>query len=159
MRARAKKEKSGIGGGPEESLRWVEGYERIADMAAHLPQTRLVYVADREADLMRWMLWAQDLGLPADWLVRALRNRCLPDGQKPWQHTHAGVAVGEIARETDAPAGVKPIEWHLLTTREANTLADAVELIDWYRARREIEILFNVLKKCLQGRSTSIRFD
>jgi hypothetical protein len=35
----------------------------------------------------------------------------------------------------------------LLTNREAGTLAAAaVELIDWYRARWEIEILFNVLK-------------
>jgi hypothetical protein len=34
----------------------------------------------------------------------------------------------------------------LLTSREAGTLAAAVELIDWYRARWEIEILFNVLK-------------
>ncbi|MFV8612066.1 IS4 family transposase, partial [Ralstonia pseudosolanacearum] len=45
-----------------------------------------------------------------------------------------------------APAGVKPIEWRLLTNREATTLHEAIELIDWYRARWEIEILFNVLK-------------
>ena len=51
-----------------------------------------------------------------------------------------------VAREFDAPAGVKPIEWHLLTNREATTLQQAIELIDWYRARWEIEILFNVLK-------------
>lgn len=40
---------------PKGSLRGVEGCERIADMAAHLPQTRLLYVADREADLMPLM--------------------------------------------------------------------------------------------------------
>ena len=51
-----------------------------------------------------------------------------------------------VAREFDAPAGVKPIEWRLLTNREATTLADAIELIDWYRARWEIKMLFNVLK-------------
>jgi hypothetical protein len=34
----------------------------------------------------------------------------------------------------------------LLTNREATTLQQAIELIDWYRARWEIEILFNVLK-------------
>ncbi|MET2544713.1 IS4 family transposase, partial [Ralstonia pseudosolanacearum] len=37
-------------------------------------------------------------------------------------------------------------EWRLLTNREATTLHEAIELIDWYRARWEIEILFNVLK-------------
>lgn len=186
MWAREKKDKSGIRGGPKESLRWIEGYERIAEMAAHLPATRLVYVADREADLMPLMLRAQELGAPADWLVRASHNRCLPDGEKLWQHTGAGTPIGEIsfamaarhgvkaravrqqlwvrkvdlpagkgktvsatcliAREIDAPAGVKPIEWRLLTNRGAGTLAAAVELIDWYRARWEIEILFNVLK-------------
>jgi len=36
--------------------------------------------------------------------------------------------------------------WRLLTNREISTLAEAVELIDWYCARREIEIYFHVLK-------------
>jgi hypothetical protein len=186
MWAREKKDKFGIRGGPKESLRWSEGYERIAEMAATLPDTRLVYVADREADLVPLMLRAQELGTPADWLVRAQHNRCLPEGEKLWQHTGAGEPVGEIsfamaarhgvkartvrqqlwvrkvelpagkgktvsatciiAREIDAPVGAKPIEWRLLTNREAGTQAAAVELIDWYRARWEIEILFNVLK-------------
>ena len=186
MWAREKKDTSGIRGGPKESLRWIEGYERIAEMVESLPATRLVYVADREADLMPLMLRAQELGTPADWLVRASHNRCLPDGEKLWQHAGAGEPVGEvsfamaarhgvkartvrqqlwvrrvqlmagkdktvsatciIAREVEAPPGTKPIEWRLLTNRDATTLAAAVELIDWYRARWEIEILFNVLK-------------
>jgi len=33
----------------------------------------------------------------------------------------------------------------LLTNREANTPEAVVELIDWYRARWEIETLFDVL--------------
>jgi hypothetical protein len=70
MWAREKKDKFGKRGGPKESLRWIEGYERIAEMAAGLPGTRLVYVADREADLMPLMLRAQELGTPADWLAR-----------------------------------------------------------------------------------------
>lgn len=51
-----------------------------------------------------------------------------------------------VAREIDAPAGVKPIEWRLLTNRNAASAAEVAELIDWYRARWEIEMLFNVLK-------------
>lgn len=68
-------------------------------MAAEIPDTRLVYVADREADLRAMMARAQALGIPADWLVRAKHNRCLPDGdgEKLWAHTTAGVALGEIA--------------------------------------------------------------
>lgn len=155
-------------------------------MAVHLSDTRLVYVADREADLMPLMLRAQELCTPADWLVRAAHNRCLPDGDKLWEHTVADAPIGEIsfamaarsdvkartvrqqlwvrrvelragkgqtvcatciiAREIDAPAGTKPIEWRLLTNRQAGALTEAIELIDWYRARWEIEILFDVLK-------------
>ncbi len=37
------------------------------------------------------------------------------------------------AREFDAPAGIKPIEWRLLSNREATTSQEAIELIDWYR--------------------------
>ncbi len=74
MWARQKKDKFGMRGGPNESLRWIDGHERIADMAAHLPQMRLVYVADREADLMPLMLRAQELGLPTAWY--ALRTPC-----------------------------------------------------------------------------------
>ena len=46
-----------------ESARWIEGYERVAERAAQLPDTRLVYVADRESDIIALMLRAQDLGI------------------------------------------------------------------------------------------------
>ena len=42
---------------------------------------------------------------------------------------------------------MKPIEWRLLTNRTAETLEAVAELIDWYRARWEIELLFLVLKE------------
>lgn len=66
MWAREKKDKTGARR-LKESLRWIEGYERIAEMAAQLPDTRLLYVADRDADLVPLMLHAQILGGPADW--------------------------------------------------------------------------------------------
>jgi hypothetical protein len=171
---------------PKESTRWIEGYERVAEMATAVPATRLVYVADREADLVELMRRAQELGTPADWLVRAKHNRCLPEGEKLWAHTCAGEPLGEIvftlgsrhgqkarevrqqlwarqvkipaakigpvavtcivAREIDAPAGTKPVEWRLLTNRAAPKTADVVELIEWYRARWEIEMFFNIVK-------------
>ena len=188
MWAREERDADGVRPGQKESRRWVEGYERIAEMAAHMPDTRLVYLADREADMVEMMRRACDLGTPADWLVRAKHNRCLPDedGEKLWAHTTNGAALGEItftmpargtqksrsvrqqlwaraveisdgkrgrikatcivAREVDAPKGVKPLEWRLLTNRTASTADQVVELIDWYRARWEIEIYFHVLK-------------
>lgn len=56
------KDATGQRGGPKDSLRWIEGYERIAEIAVDMPGTRLVYVADREADLMPLMGQAQELG-------------------------------------------------------------------------------------------------
>jgi hypothetical protein len=172
----------------KESQRWVEGYERVAEQAVNLPGTRLVYVADREADMMEMMLRAHQLDTPADWLVRAKHDRCLADGEgkRLWAATTADMPLGEIcftmdgrgkqkaravrqqlwakrvelrdgkkgkievtcivAREVGAPAGIKPVEWRLLSNRRADTLEQVCELIDWYRARWEVEIYFNVLK-------------
>jgi hypothetical protein len=45
-----------------------------------------------------------------------------------------------IATEINAPAGETPIEWRLLTNREVNDFAAGAELVDWYRARWEIEL-------------------
>lgn len=186
MWAREKKDPSGKRGGLKESVRWVEGYERIAEMAQDMPDARLVYVADREADLMPLMRRAAELGTPADWLVRAAHNRCLADGGKLWDCTTAAAPIGEIsftmasrhgvqerqvrqqlwarridlaagksesltvtcivAREINAPPGTKPVEWRLLTNRQAVSLDEVNELIDWYRARWEIEMLFDILK-------------
>ena len=52
-----------------------------------------------------------------------------------------------IACEINAPEGVTPVLWRLLTNRPASTLEAAIELIDWYRARWEIELFFLVLKE------------
>lgn len=188
MWTREKRGNDGVRPGQKESRRWVEGYERVAEQAAEMPGTRLVYVADREADMVEMMRRARELGTPADWLVRAKHDRCLADGEgiKLWDATTSGAPLGEIsftiggrekqkvrevrqqlwarpvligdgkkgkieatcivAREVGTPAGVKPVEWRLLTSRTAETLEQASELIDWYRARWEIEIYFNVLK-------------
>ena len=186
MWARESKDAQGHRAGPLESTRWIEGYERVAELAATMPETRLVYVADREADIVALMARANDLGHPADWLIRSCHNRALPDGSKLWANVTTGEPLGSIrftlasrygqkarevrqllwakrvsipdgrgafievssvvAREVDAPPDVKPVEWRLLTNRELQTFSAATELIDWYRARWEIELFFHVLK-------------
>ncbi len=188
MWARQLKDADGRRPGAKESLRWIEGYKRVAAMAAEMADTRLVYVADRESDIVDLMRCAQDLGTPADWLVRAQHNRCLPEGQKLWSYAQAGEPLGEmvftmasrqgqkarpvrqqlwarrleipagktgsvevtciVASEIGAPEGVTPVQWRLLTNREAPTLAEVIELIDWYRARWEIEMFFDYLSFC-----------
>jgi len=86
--AREKKDASGRRGGPKESLRWIEGYERLAEVAPHLCATRLVYVADREADMMSLMMRAHELGTPVDWLVRAAHNRAGTRRETVGAHLH-----------------------------------------------------------------------
>jgi hypothetical protein len=54
----------------KESIRWVEGYERVAEIATTMPATRLVDMADREGDIRALMERAAALGHPADWLIR-----------------------------------------------------------------------------------------
>jgi hypothetical protein len=68
----------------------------VTEAAVTMPGTRLVYVADREADILGLMQRAQALETPADWLVRSQHNRCLPAGGKLWAKVRAGEALGEI---------------------------------------------------------------
>jgi hypothetical protein len=50
-------------------------------------------------------------------------------------------------REIDAPAGVEPILWRLLTTHVVDEAAMAWQVIDWYRQRWTIEQFFRTLKQ------------
>ena len=174
-------------GGVRESLRWVESYERIAEQARSLPETRHVCVGDRESDMLSLLVKARDLDYPADYLVRCQHNRTLPEGDTLWERVMASAPLGAvrfelpagrgrqarrveqalhvqrvsladrqggtleltclIATEIDPPAGVKPVTWRLLTNRQVADLAQACELIDWYRARWEVELFFLVLKE------------
>ncbi|CAP64009.1 transposase, IS4 family [Cupriavidus taiwanensis] len=79
------------------------------------------------ARAVRQQVWAQRVALP-DAAGGVVSATCI------------------VAREVDPPAGVKPIEWRLLSNREVNDLDAAAQLIDWYRARWEVELFFHVLK-------------
>lgn len=51
-----------------------------------------------------------------------------------------------IATEIDAPKGVKPIEWILLTSLPMDTCEQSLQVIEWYLCRWQIEIFFKILK-------------
>ena len=188
MWARKPKDANGQRGDINESVRWIESYERLAERAAELGQTRLVQVGDRESDILGLMTRAHALGWPVDVLVRSQHNRVLADKKYLWDEVDGEPVLGEIqftlgardgrkprvvrqqlrakrmrlghgksaegaiemtcvvATEIDAPPGFKPVCWRLLTNRVASTADQAIELIEWYRARWEIEMFFNVLK-------------
>jgi hypothetical protein len=79
-----------------ESLRWTEGYARVAELAASLPGTRLVYMGDREADLRGLVDLAAESGHAADYLVRAKHDRVLEDGGKLRAEVGRQVPLGEV---------------------------------------------------------------
>lgn len=49
--------------------------------------------------------------------------------------------------ETAAPEGVEPLHWLLLTTHAVNSVAEAWQIVTWYKQRWVIEQLFRVMKK------------
>lgn len=51
-----------------------------------------------------------------------------------------------FAEEIDPPPGQDPITWLLLTSREVKSFEDAVQLLEYYLARWEIEVFHRVLK-------------
>lgn len=52
-----------------------------------------------------------------------------------------------LVREDNPPAGVdEPIEWLLLTNTPVETFADAVQVVQWYCTRWQIEVYHKVIK-------------
>jgi Transposase DNA-binding/Transposase Tn5 dimerisation domain len=70
---------------------------------------------------------------------------------RPPQHRKAeglpAVALWAVqVQEVEPPVGVEPIEWLLLTTVAVQTVADAIERVEWYACRWGIEVWHRILK-------------
>lgn len=85
----------------KESLRWVEGYKKVANLQGQVGESRLVYVADRDSDLFE-LFEAADQG-PADWLIRAAQDRAVQGGGLLWEKVGQSPSLGKV--EFDLPAG------------------------------------------------------
>ncbi len=79
----------------KESMRWLEGFERCAELALTLPETRLVYVADRECDIHEFMARARRQP-QMDWLIRAAQNRKLAEGDTLWERLAHTPIQGDV---------------------------------------------------------------
>jgi len=76
-------------------------------------------------------------------MVTVKRPKSAPDRREPRTLTLGLVEV----REAVAPKGAgKPLLWHLLTTRPVATLADAQQVVRFYRLRWRIEEVFRLMK-------------
>jgi len=134
----------------KDSMRWLEGFARGAELAARRPDPRLVYVADRECDMHECRVRAQRVpGI--DWLIRATHNRCLAEGDTLWDRLAQAPVLGEVTftrparpnrpsrpvvltvraeRVTPHPQGGKPVTVTALRAREESPPA-GVEPLDW----------------------------
>jgi hypothetical protein len=65
---------------------------------------------------------------------------------KRYKHAPAMPVWVVFALEQDAPPGVKPLEWLLLTTLPVTTFEQAIEKLIWYTRRWGIEVLHRTLK-------------
>ena len=64
----------------KESFRWLKGYRLACELAAECPRTRIVSVADREADIYDIFVDAQQqTGPRADYIIRAKEDRSTPE--------------------------------------------------------------------------------
>lgn len=184
----------------KESYRWVRGYKKANKLSKAIPDTRFVYIADREGDIYDiYHETKQEFShSAADWLIRATFDRSTLDEEHPENRkklkasVKATSSVGKvtftvssgrsrkkrevtqdvfikqvtlvpprekakagftsvkitaiIATETNPPPGEKAIEWVLLTSMPVFNLEAALQIIQWYLCRWQIEIYFKVLK-------------
>ena len=71
--------------------------------------------------------------------------------QRPRDHRASAlpptIAINVVfAWEAHPPAGETPVEWWLATTEPIDTVADVLQVVEWYRTRWLIEELFKCLK-------------
>lgn len=175
----------------KESYKWLKSVQAAARVQARCPNTTVVSVGDREADIFELFDLARTLPHAPELLVRAEQNRVLTAEQgKLWEHlarqpiagyqhlqvprrnrrparvakmaiSYARVALkappikGPLkpvtlwavwARELEAPKGVEPLDWMLLTTCAVERFEQATEKIAWYAARWGIEVYHRTLK-------------
>lgn len=176
----------------KESVRWVDGFANVNELAERLPDTDLVYIADREGDIYDLFVEAPCPEHGADWLVRVQhQQRLLADGGKLRPILDAAPVLTEItfgrpasngrrartvsqqikvvrvtlkapsrpdrclsdttvtallATEPNPPADEDPLDWVLLTNLTVETPEQAIEKLQWYLARWQIEVFFRILK-------------
>lgn len=179
----------------KESFKWVKGFRALAEVQKLCPQTRLISVGDREADIYELFQEACGDSPRPGLLVRAEHDRLRAEGEEhlwPWVEQQAAAGVQEIrvprrgaqaarvarlevryapvtlrppggksklgelrlwavlAQEAEAPAGIKPLRWMLLTTCPVEDFAGACEKLHWYTLRWGIEVYHRTLKSGCQ---------
>ncbi len=104
----------------KESVRWVDGFARVNELAERLTETDLTYIGDRESDIYDLFVEAPCPESGADWLVRVQHgDRLLVDGRKLREVVDAAPVLAEIAFEKPASNSrpARPVEQHIKVVR------------------------------------------
>ncbi len=104
----------------KESARWVDGFARINALAERFPETRPVYIADREGDLYDLFVAAPCPQSGADWLIRAQHDdRRLSDGRKLGDALAAAPVLTEVTFKRPAASArpARPVTQQLKAVR------------------------------------------
>ena len=101
------------------------------------------YLRSQEAIGGRVVFVPARAGQPARYakcLITVAAVRILPPHNRQGEYRNEPVCVWAFrVWEIDAPAGVEPLEWLLLTNVATTTLAEAIERVCWYERRWTIE--------------------
>jgi len=104
----------------KESVRWIDGFARVNELAEQLTETRLTYIADREGDIYDLFVEAPCPERGADWLVRVQHHdRLLVDGRKLREVIEAAPVLTEITFNRPPSSGrrARTVHQHIKAVR------------------------------------------
>ena len=85
----------------KESYRWIQGFEQAMQVAALLPDSQIINVMDREADMFELFDFRRrQSGRKAELLIRAKTDRCLETGEAK---LFEELAAAPLARRVSIP--------------------------------------------------------
>jgi hypothetical protein len=104
----------------KESVRWVDGFALVNELAEQLTDTRLTYLGDRESDSSDLFVEAPCPEHGADWLVRVQhQERLLADGRKLRPVLDAAPVLTEVTFDKPASNGrpARTVHQHIKAVR------------------------------------------
>jgi len=104
----------------KESVRWVDGFALVNELAEQLEDTRLTYIGDRESDIYDLFVEAPCPEHGADWLVRVQHaDRLLTDGRKLREVLNVAPVLTEVTFDRPASNGrpARTVHQHIKAVR------------------------------------------
>ena len=88
--------------------------------------------------------------------LKYCRVRLLPPRAKQKHYPALSLTVLQ-ATERNAPSGVEPIDWKLITDLPITSRTQAIEKLDWYAKRWKIETFHKILKSSCRAEDLRLR--